>query len=115
MSPNVTPPDAASSSALMLLLAAVLSVGVSWFTASTSAASWDPPPPSVAEGVCAEACGIAACIAFELDTAEICVADLDDLSRAGPDPLCVQHCELQGAPPEVAWWLGELDVSMATR
>ncbi len=116
MSLNVIPPASGSSAAMATVLgAAVVAVGVSWLTAVASTRSWDPPAPTVAGGVCAEACGIAACIAFDIDEAEMCVAELGDLRRAGPDPSCVLQCERQGAPPEVAQWLVRSSVTMATR
>jgi len=106
MSQNVTGPRPAPvQSVASLLFSAVLATGVSWFAASVSSASWDPPPAPVSDGVCAEACGIAACIAFDPgEEAQACIADLGDLSRAGPDPSCVQQCARGGAPPEVAQW-----------
>ena len=92
-----------------LIAAAVLAVFAGFASASQSGSAWSPPPPVVHDGVCARACEVAACISFGGDTPEVtqvcaleAAAQFRDMRRAGPDRACVQRCEQDGAPVDLA-------------
>jgi|GEM_PF-4494590 len=106
MSSNVSTPVPRVAA---LLFGAALALGVGFVSASSRDMSWCPPPAAVHDGYCARACEVAACVEFAEDTdaaARECAANaashFQDLRRAGPDQACVQRCELQGAPIDLA-------------
>ena len=45
---------------------------------------------------------------------QACMAELGDLSRAGPDPSCVRRCEHSGVPAEAIAWLDTSSPMMGT-
>jgi hypothetical protein len=110
MSSNVSGPNLFSVVPREMLLAAtaLLSLGTGWASASSSSAAWNPPPPAMADGLCARACEVSACLAFEaFDQASEaqCVSEVahraTDLRRAGPDSACVQKCAVHGLPVDI--------------
>lgn len=87
---------------LVTTLAAGLALVASFTTSRLAEARADQVATAVSDGACARTCEVAACVAFEGSALQCDVAPgarINDLHRAGPDPLCVQRCAAGVLPP----------------